>query len=170
MLLTHKVYQFRLGLSLLKFHDHWDSFLFKPTRVEIRKAENISRTQVSRWRSAEQCCVDIENDMGNQAKNVGNQNLGYDVESIKPDGTMRYLEVKLLSSSQGGFTMTNNEYSSAHQHGGSYYMCIINQKEDGINVTYIQNPLKNITLEKRVRQWEWYCEIFSGDECFYPYK
>ena len=144
--------------------------LYKATQEGILKKAQSAQTQVSKWRSAEQSCVDIENDMGNKARYVGNQNLGYDVESTMPNGQKRYIEVKLLSSSQGGFTMTNNEYSSAHQYGDAYYMCIINQKEKGIDVTYIQNPIANIALEKRVRQWEWYCESFAGDECSFPYK
>lgn len=125
--------------------------------------EKSHKTYVSRWRSAEQQCMDIEKSMGNEAKYVGNQNLGYDVESTTKDGEKRYIEVKLIPSGSASFTMTNNEYSSANQLGDKYFMCIINQSETGIKATLISNPVEMLFLEKRVKVWEWYCASFEGD-------
>lgn len=119
---------------------------------------------VSRWRNAEQQCVEMEKSMGNNAKYVGSKNLGYDVESVTPNGEIRYIEVKLLSSENGTFSLTNNEYTTAHQLGNAYYICVVVQKDNEIKATYIQNPLLNLQLEKRVRQWEWLCDSFDGEE------
>lgn len=141
---------------------------WQSSRATVAENNNILEAKkvpiVSRWRNAEQQCVEMEKSMGNDAKYVGSKNLGYDVESKTPDGKMRYIEVKLLSSENGTFSLTNNEYTTAHQFGNAYYICAVIQKDNEIKATYIQNPLLNIQLEKRVRQWEWLCESFDGEE------
>ena len=92
------------------------------------------------------------------------QNLGYDVESTKPDGSKRYIEVKSVSRSDSSFSLTNNEYTAAHQYGDDYYICLLQHGDEKSKAIYIQNPLKKLRLEKRVRQWEWYCEEYQGEE------
>ena len=131
----------------------------------IKKGEYVSK-----WKSAEQQVVDIENISGNKAEYVGNKNLGYDVLSVTPDGKKRYIEVKLLSSDKGEFSLTNNEYTSAHEFGKDYILCLIVQKDYEIKLTYIEAPLEKLKLEKRVRQWEWYCNEFDGEVKIFKYK
>lgn len=124
----------------------------------------LKRPIVSKWRSAEQQCLEIETFWGNKATDVSKQNMGYDIESVKPDGTKRFIEVKLISNPGSSFSLTNNEYTAAHQYGDNYFVCLMNQREHVVDVLYISNPLKNLTLEKKVRQWEWYCEEYSGEK------
>lgn len=124
---------------------------------------------ISRWRAAEKQCVELEEIFGNTATDVSKQNLGYDIESKTPDGNTRYIEVKSLTNTNQ-FSMTNNEYTSAHQYKESYYICIIKQKEDGIDATYIQDPIHTLSMEKRVRQWEWYCDSYSGENFSMHFK
>lgn len=119
---------------------------------------------ISKWRTAEQQCVDIEKYLGNTAQYVGNKNLGYDVESIDKLGDKRYIEVKLLKNKQDSFSLTNNEYNCAHQYGDNYFICLIYSNEGKISATYIKNPLKNVIFEKRVKNFEWYCENYNGKE------
>lgn len=118
---------------------------------------------VKKWRAAEEQCVDIETFLNNFAEDVSKQNLGYDVISVTKEGIKRYIEVKSVAV-DGEFCMTNNEYTAAHQHGDQYYLCLIEEDGKAIRVTYIQNPLKNASFEKRVRQWEWLCTKYSGEE------
>ena len=119
---------------------------------------------ISKWRSAEKQCVEIEEYLGNEAIDVSIRNLGYDVESTTPTGEKRYIEVKFLKNYGDSFSMTNNEYTSAHQLGNEYYLCLISNINDQLKAIYIQNPLKNIHFEKRIRQWEWFCEEYTGEE------
>jgi hypothetical protein len=119
---------------------------------------------VAKWRTAEQQCVELEKHLGNNAIDVSRQNVGYDVESTTPDGEKRYIEVKLVNSGNGAFTITNNEYTAAHQQGDKYIICLITPGDRESKVLYINNPLKNLLFEKRVRQWEWYCENYTGEE------
>jgi hypothetical protein len=123
-----------------------------------------SKPIIPKWRSAEIACVEIERFMGNDAKDISMQNLGYDVESTMPDGRKRYIEVKSVSRSDSSFSLTNNEYTAAHQYGDDYYICLIKHGDDKSKAIYIQNPLEKLKLEKRIRQWEWYCEEYQGDE------
>ena len=123
-----------------------------------------SKPIIPKWRSAEIACVEIERFLGNDAKDISMQNLGYDVESTMPDGRKRYIEVKSVSRSDSSFSLTNNEYTAAHQYGDDYYICLIKQGNDKSKAIYIQNPLEKLRLEKRIRQWEWYCEEYQGDE------
>ena len=134
----------------------------------IKSCSNIINVErkvaISKWRTAEQQCIDIESSFGNKAIYVGNKNLGYDVESIDKDGNKRYIEVKLLNSKQGSFSLTNNEYACAHQLAENYYICLIYADECKISAIYIKNPLKNNTFEKKVKSYEWFCENYNGNE------
>ena len=127
---------------------------------------NINNPIVSRWRSAEQQCCEIEKCIGNKPVDVSKQNVGYDIESLTYRGEKRYIEVKLITHLGGSFSMTNNEYTAAHQYGDNYYLCIIVQSEKASKAIYIQNPLKKLSLEKRIRQWEWYCDSYISDTEF----
>lgn len=131
---------------------------------ELKKISVSKKLSISKWRSAEQQCVELEKNFGNTSTDVSKQNVGYDVESIGKDGSKRYIEVKSLSSIGSPFSMTNNEYTAAHQYGDAYYLCLLVQTDKKLSAIYIQNPLNSLKLEKRIRQWEWYCESYEGEE------
>lgn len=143
--------------------------VFEEEKKQPKRAVKAPKATLTKWKSAEQQCADIEKIMGNNASCVGNQNLGYDVVSKTPNGETRYIEVKLLSSDSGTFSLTSNEYATAHQLGESFILCLMVQSETGIAVTYIRNPIETVQLEKRVKQWEWFCSGFDGERQFYPY-
>lgn len=136
---------------------------------EIGKNQVSKKLSLSKWRSAEQQCVEIEKNYGYDAIDVSKQNVGYDVESITKDGSKRYIEVKSIVSLGSPFSMTNNEYTAAHQYGDSYYLCLIAQTDKKLSVLYIKNPLNSLRLEKRIRQWEWYCDNYVGEEISIEY-
>ena len=120
------------------------------------------KPRIAKWRSAEQQCLEIETFFGNTAVDVSKKNVGYDIESTTPDGQKRYIEVKAIKE-DGSFSITNNEYTAAHQYGDQYYMCLLIQSAQNIQAIYIQNPIENISFEKRIKQWEWYCDTYSGE-------
>lgn len=116
-----------------------------------------------KWRNAEQHCILYEESLGNVARDVSKQNLGYDVISKDRYGNTRYIEVKFLKNKTSSFSITNNEYTTAHDLNDNYYLCLIYSKGDKLYFEYIQNPIKVLKFQKVVRQWEWICEEFSGD-------
>lgn len=125
---------------------------------------------VSKWRTAEQQCVDVEKKFNNDARDVSKQNLGYDIESIEPNGEKRFIEVKSLKNTGDSFTMTNNEYTAAHQYGDNYYLCLVVQTDSQLKLIYIKNPLEKLKMEKRVRLWEWFCDKYDGEQFTIDYK
>lgn len=114
-----------------------------------------------KWRAVEEICLEIEKMLGNKPKDVSKQNVGYDIESINTNGEKRYVEVKFVKDRS--FSLTNNEYTTAHQYADKYYLCIIQEQNEYLNVTYIKDPINVLTLTKRIRQWEWYCEEYDGE-------
>ena len=98
--------------------------------------------------------------MGYNAYDVSRMNVGYDVESTTRTGEKRYIEVKSLSNGTTEFAITNNEYTAAHQKGKNYYICLVFENK----ALYICDPLRNLVFIKRVRQWEWVCDDFTGEE------
>lgn len=129
----------------------------------IKENKKTFRNHVSKWRSAEQQCIELEESKGYTAIDVSKRNVGYDIESTDKTGKKRYIEVKSLSNFGSAFSITNNEYTAAHQFGEQYYICLMIQDDVELKVLYIKNPLKRLDFEKRIRQWEWYCDDYSGE-------
>ena len=140
-----------------------------PVIVNSSASQTISKG-ITKWRAAEQQCVELEELWGNYAKDISKQNLGYDVESKTPNGETRYIEVKSIGKNVKSFTLTNNEFSAAHQLGENYYLCIVSQDESKFVATYIPDPVHSLSMEKRVRQWEWFCEDFEGEQYTLKFK
>ncbi|MDO4468059.1 MAG: DUF3883 domain-containing protein [Bacillota bacterium] len=116
---------------------------------------------ISKWRDAESKCIEIEKILGNEPIDVSVKNLGYDILSTTPDGTKRYIEVKSVKK-DFAFSLTNNEYTAAHEYGDDYFVCLLCENENVLEVRYIKNPLVNAKFEKRIRQWEWTCLEFNS--------
>ena len=124
---------------------------------------NKRKKVIARWQTAEQLCVEIEKEKGNTVKNVSEQNVGYDVLSVSPSGKIAYIEVKSIKTPGEPFIMTNNEYTTAHQYGEDYFLCLVTQTNPP-TVLYIKNPLNSKAhIEKRVRMWEWVYSDYSGN-------
>lgn len=141
------------------------SFTNKHNAISFKKVDSKGvniKPHISKWRSAEQQCIEIEKIFGNTPSDVSKRNIGYDIESITPDGKTRRIEVKSIAYN-GGFSITNNEYTAAHQYGTEYFLCLIFQSEIKIQLIYINDPLHSLNFEKRIKQWEWFCEEYNGE-------
>lgn len=128
--------------------------------IILEKKESIM-PHISKWRDAESKCIEIEKILGNESIDVSVKNVGYDILSTTPDGTKRYIEVKSVKK-DFAFSLTNNEYTAAHEYGENYYVCLLCENENVLEVRYIKNPLVNAKFEKRIRQWEWTCLEFNA--------
>ena len=110
--------------------------------------------------NGDQRVVQLEQFMGHSVQDVSRMNVGYDIESTTSKGEKRYIEVKSLNNVNTEFTITNNEYTAAHQYGKQYYICLIFDDK----AIYIQDPLNKLVFTKRIRQWEWVCDEYCGIE------
>lgn len=155
------------GSSTLSLFNYETEDMVEPTLNQQNNYELDGLGISVKWKSAEQICCEIENKLGNDVQNVSKQNLGYDLISVTKEGKKRYIEVK---SGKDSFTLTNNEYSSANLLAEEYYICLINQTGSEIKAIYINNPIKNLKIEKRVKQWEWFCDEIKGEEMTFQIK
>lgn len=123
---------------------------------------DANRIVLPKWRNAEYQCLILEKSNGNHVTDISLKNLGYDILSITPNGETKYIEVKSVNSDYM-FSLTNNEYATAHEYKEKYYIYLFFQREDDIEVKCIRNPIKYAKFEKRIRQWEWICIDFVSD-------
>lgn len=155
------------NVNLEKKEESFDTIVHDVPKVLFTNATShkikSSKPKVTKWRSAEQRVVQLERFMGYSVQDVSRMNVGYDIESTTSSGEKRYIEVKSLTNENAEFTITNNEYTAAHQYGNNYYICLVFDNK----AIYIQNPLNKLAFTKRIRQWEWVCDQYYGTEVFY---
>lgn len=115
------------------------------------------KLSLKRWRSAEQQVLTILNNKGFHLEDVSRQNIGCDLEGTSPDGTPILIEVKSIEVSGQRFRLTNNEVALAQEKQNSYYLAIVRQSNDFIEIAMIKNPIENLTLNRQCVQWIWEC-------------
>lgn len=122
-----------------------------------------STPELKKWRSAEKNaaeylkslkCVLTVND-------VSMANMGYDLEIILENGGKIFVEVKSVRSFNDPIKITNNEYSSAHNHGTAYYLAIV-INEEPFQIKLVSDPIENLLFQKQIERWSWLCENYSS--------
>lgn len=124
-----------------------------------------SKPVFQKWRSVEENVVIAFESMENVIKvtDVSKSNLGYDIEVIMNDG-IRYVEVKSVQQLGDSFSLTNNEYSTAVEYGERYGLAVVEQVNDLIEICIMFDPIKKLSLFKRVTRWEWVCNEYIGNK------
>lgn len=117
---------------------------------------------IQKWRSAEKNALEYLQAMRGVlvVTDVSLANMGYDLEVMLENGKRLYIEVKSVSSFSESFKITNNEYSSAHNHGDSYFMAIVINAEP-FQMKFISDPIKTLSFQKQIERWSWFCESYS---------
>lgn len=125
--------------------------------------DTISKQPLSlkKWRGAEQQVLSLLTYQGWTVTDVSRQNIGYDLEGISPDGQQGCIGVKSIDSPGQSFTLTSNEEAVARQKGNSYYLAIVRQTGNFLEVAFIQDPINKINLTRHCRQWVWECSDYS---------
>ena len=119
---------------------------------------------LQKWRSAEKNALEYLQAMNGvlAVSDVSLANMGYDLEVILESGKRIYVEVKSVSSFKESFKITNNEYSSAHNYGDSYYLAIV-INDDPFHLKLISDPIKTLTFQKQIERWSWLCEGYQSE-------
>jgi Domain of unknown function (DUF3883) len=125
--------------------------------------DTISKQPLSlkKWRSAEQQVLSLLTFQGWTVTDVSRQNIGYDLEGVNPDGQEGCIEVKLIKHPGQPFTLTSNEEVVARQKGNNYYLAIVRQTGNFLEVAFIQDPINKINLIRQCRQWVWECSDYD---------
>ncbi len=111
-----------------------------------------------------QVAVEYERQQGRNPVDVSAQNLGYDIRSEAPDGTIRYIEVKARAQT-GDIVLTPNEWIMAQRLGDEYWLYIITHANEQPQLHMIQNPASHLQPEQireivryQVPQRQWQSE------------
>ncbi len=83
--------------------------------------------------------MEYERAHGRHPEDVSRQNVGYDIRSTAPDGTVRYIEVKARATT-GPVVLTPNEWLMARRLGDEYWLYIVENARTKPQLYPIQNP------------------------------
>jgi len=114
-----------------------------------------------KWRSAEEQTLEILNLTGYKLEDVSKQNIGYDLSGLDPNGINIQIEIKSINYPGQKFKLTNNEVAVAQEKQKSYYVALVRQNHEQLEISLIQDPIKNLTLNRQCVQWIWECESYE---------
>lgn len=123
--------------------------------------KDTDKKSVNKWRSAEENALVVLNANGFKLEDVASKNVGYDLEGIDPNGDDIYIEVKSLEWKGQKFRLTNNEYAVAQYKKGKYFLALVIQSQDYIEIGLIKNPIETLNLNRQCVQWVWECSEYS---------
>lgn len=123
--------------------------------------KNIKNKPTTRWRSAEELTLDVFNTRGFQLEDVASQNLGYDLEGFDPKGRRIFIEIKSITFVGQKFRMTNNEFAVAQIKQDCYYIAIVMQTHNNLEISLIKNPINCLNLNRQCVQWVWECSDYE---------
>jgi len=75
--------------------------------------------------------------------------VGYDFRIENAD-KKTFVEVKGLTEISGGVLFTNKEWTVAHNEGDNYFLCVISNLRDKVEINFIQNPTKKLNPKKNI--------------------
>lgn len=86
---------------------------------------------------------------GREPVDVSAENLGYDIRSVGPAGTVRYIEVKAHRTT-GPVALTPNEWTMASRLGADYWLYVVEHALTAPHLTPIQDPAARLPAEEVV--------------------
>lgn len=117
---------------------------------------------LKQWRTAEENALEYLRCLRGVASvtDLSRANLGYDLEVRTDAGSRLYVEVKSVSSIGEPIRLTNNEYTSAHQHGMSYAVAVV-LNGTPFQLMLVRDPLRHLELHKQCERWSWLCDDYA---------
>lgn len=86
---------------------------------------------------------------GRQPTDVSKENLGFDIRSINPDGSARYIEVKARAA-EGDVALTQNEWFKAKRFKDDYFLYAVMNAASSPTLYIIQNPAEMLNPDQKV--------------------
>lgn len=122
---------------------------------------NTSKLTLKKWRSAEEQTLEILNMNGFKLEDVSKQNIGFDLSGTDPNGNEIQIEVKSITLPGQKFKLTNNEIAVAQVKQKSFFVAIVRQTDEFLEVALISDPVNNLSLNRQCVQWIWECESYE---------
>lgn len=110
-----------------------NAILYVPRGITGRMAESFFMG----WYSHNQDAFPSKGDL----KDTREHGCGYDFELLTKDGRKYFIEVKGLSSAEGGIMFTNKEWETAQKKGNDYYLVIVSNLDNDPVINIIANPV-----------------------------
>lgn len=129
--------------------------LFNAEKQEVKNSNLLSE-----WRSAELYLFDLLSNQGYSVEDRSRQNLGYDLFATK-DNVEYFFEVKLLDAIGRPFIITSNEEAVARTKQEKYIIALIIKKPNEVMVSFVNDPVKNLSFIRQCRQWVWECSEYN---------
>lgn len=82
----------------------------------------------------------IEREIGNFPIDVSAKKIGYDIESVAPDGKIKFIEVKGRNFSAETVTISKNEIITALNSPENFILAIVSVENNSCEVVYLKNP------------------------------
>lgn len=90
-----------------------------------------------------ECVMRSERELGFEPRDVGDQKLGYDVESRQPEtGMLRFIEVKGRAKGATTVTVTKNEILTALNKPESFILALVEVDEGYTSCRYVREPFE----------------------------
>lgn len=117
--------------------------------IDRQKQERQRKEAQEAGAEAEEMVVSWERKAGRDAKRLGGNNPGYDIESKASDGSeTRYIEVKSIAGTWGGegVRLSSTQFEYAERQGNNYWLYVVeNAKTNNPIIHRIQNPAAHIS-------------------------
>ena len=104
--------------------------------LELHTADARDRVEII----AMNAVMQIERELGNTPKDVSKNNCGYDIESVAPNGFLRFIEVKGRNADADTVTVTKNEINTALNSPENFILAIVMINGNAAHVFYLQTP------------------------------
>jgi hypothetical protein len=75
--------------------------------------------------------------------------IGYDFR-IENTENKTFVEVKGLAEMSGGFLFTNKEWTVAQSEGDNYFICVVSNLSEKVEINFIQNPAEKLNPKKNI--------------------
>lgn len=126
-----------------------------------QEKQNNSKPTLKKWRSAEERTLEILNINGFKLEDVSKQNIGFDLSGTDPNGNEIQIEVKSITFPGQKFKLTNNEIAVAQIKQKSFFVAIVRQTHEFLEIALVSDPVNNLTLNRQCVQWIWECETYE---------
>lgn len=118
-------------------------------QVEYQQSYGMSRDDEVEH-IAMQKVMEYERQQGREPKDVSADNVGYDIRSLSPDGTKRYIEVKGRSGTDG-VMLSENEMNRLAQLAGKAWLYIVTDCATKPQLHLVCNPAQRMNFEKKTK-------------------
>jgi hypothetical protein len=98
---------------------------------------------------------------GFKLEDVSKQNIGFDLSGTDPNGNEIQIEVKSITLPGQKFRLTNNEIAVAQIKQKSFFVAIVRQTDEFLEIALVSDPVNNLSLNRQCVQWIWECESYE---------